>query len=48
MTHDDAKKNFKESWENTKDAASHAAEGVKDTANHVGDELKEVVDGEDK
>lgn len=49
MTHaDDAKQNFKESWDDTKGAASNATEGVKDTANHIGDEIKEAVDGEDR
>jgi hypothetical protein len=48
MTFQKGKKDFRNSWENTKEAASDAASGVKNTAQGVGDELNEVVDGKDK
>ena len=48
MTFEESKKDFKESWHETKDAASAASDGVKHAAQDVGDELKEIADGEDK
>lgn len=48
MTNDDAKKDFKQSWDHSKEAAADAVEGVKDTARNVSDEVKEIADGEDK
>ena len=48
MTFDKGKKDFKNSWENTKEAASDAARGVKNTAAGVGEEVKEIADGEDR
>lgn len=37
---------FKESWENSKDAASDMAEGVTHTAKGVGEEVREALDDE--
>jgi hypothetical protein len=48
MTFEDAKDEFKDSWDNTKEAASDAASGVKKTAEGIGDEVRETLDGEDK
>ncbi len=48
MANEDGKKDFKESWDHTKEAASDAAEGVKDTAHNAVEGTKDLVDGDDQ
>jgi len=47
MEHDDAKKGFKDSWQNRKEAAPDVVEGIKDEAKNATDEFKNYTDGDE-